>query len=350
MESPRPRPLPKPPARPGSRRFLWLLAGVLGVALAGAGARVMYLRSRPRIVHGDPEPQPRILRLHFDQAKNHIREFKWREAQASLLELRLLSPDYPGLVDYLSLVEKELPNHAHLKTAQAALAEHKLAVAKTELDQVNPDTVMFERAVSLKRELRDAADQRVAEARAQLTTGPREPALAILEDVLAAFPDHPEAQQLRTQHFISCEYPVSPPPPLPVDVWRQVVATFKRQDLLGATALAQACASRDPRCKSGLRDLKEFSTLEKRLDALKLPELLQLIRLDHQLTESTAPSPLITRAVPRAAGLLYERARAANARGQKRQATRDAQQVLQLDPGHAGAALLLSSLTNELSL
>ncbi|HEX8703408.1 MAG TPA: hypothetical protein VF815_31520 [Myxococcaceae bacterium] len=289
---------------------MWGLVGTFGVALAGGA--VLGVKSRQRSaepVKPVEPPRPRQQDRLFQQAKNHIRENRWHEARASLLELRSVAPDSPGLPDYLDLVDRELPNADHLSAAQTALAEKNLAVAQAELEKISPDTRMFEQVVALKRELRNAE----------------------------------EAQQLEAEEDMSCDFRATPPP-APVDPWQQAVAVFKRQDLKGAAALARACASRNPRCKSGLKELEEFNKLAGRLDRLKAQELRRLLTLHQQLTENSGSSPLFTLAAFRVSEVFYSSALEAKAKGQWTQAMRDVQTVLQADPSHAGAATLLSEL------
>jgi tetratricopeptide (TPR) repeat protein len=341
MENPRPRPVSIQPSRAGGRRTAFLL-GVLSAAIVGTVAGIFVLKpSRPPRVLV-PEPVPRRPETSaFQQAKNLIREGKWVEARARLLELQALAPDYPGIGDYLARVEKEIPNQEHLTAAKAALAAKMLAMAKGQLDQISVDTTMFEPVNQFKRELKDTADARVREAQALLDAGQREQAVAILADVVAAFPEDRLARASfeRAQSFAVVDSGSA--------AWDLVVRDFMQGEISSAVVLAEACASEVPRCKSGLKDLKEFSRLLKKMEDLDFDQLTRMVELDRQITGAPSPCRATEKVRVRQASILYKNAAAARARGAWARAMEFALRTLQADPGHRGAAIIREEMRSK---
>ncbi|KFE58935.1 FHA domain protein [Hyalangium minutum] len=208
---------------------------------------------------------------------------------------RVASPSQPGLQDSLTQVEKEIPNHAHLRAAQAKLMDQKLAAAKAELDAISPDTTLFEQVNALKRQLRAAADKGMAEADHLGSAGKREEAMALLQEVLSVFPDDEQARllQVKWKPREACWGLSQPPPPPPsVPAWTKATRRFMDKDLPGAMAIARACKGHEPRCKPGLQELEEFNKLYLRLESLNARQLLRLSQLDKQITGTSTPSQL----------------------------------------------------------
>ncbi|MDY7229442.1 FHA domain-containing protein [Hyalangium rubrum] len=289
----------------------------------------------------------------FQDAKNHIREGRWTEAKALLLELQEKSPDM-GLQDYLDRVEKEIPNQERVVAAEAALKEKRLAVAKGELDKVTPDTQMYEQVNKLKRELRDTSDSQAKAARALLDTKQLDPARqakASMEDVLVVFPEHRDAKLLNeeaTKLIAQLTFVAPPPPPPPPkDPWEASVARFVDGDLSGGVALANACVTKSNKCKGGLKDMTEFGNLYKKLEDLDAKGLARLLALDKDITGPRGPSKMAKNAGTRAANIFYKSASAAKAAGQWSRAIEYARRTLQADPGHAGASNIVNDLRSK---
>jgi tetratricopeptide (TPR) repeat protein len=358
MENPRPRRPAESSDQPASERQTALpvrsqasrtrvmktafLLGVLSAAIMGtmAGFFAMKASSSPPVIV--PEPiRRRPETSAFNQAKNLIREGKWVEARARLVELQALAPDYPGIGDYLARVEQEIPNQEHLTAAKAALAARMLGVAKGQLDQISPDTTMFELVHQLKRELKDTADARVREAQALLDAGQREQAVAILGDVVAAFPEDRLARaSFERAQSVSVVDSGSA-------AWNLVVRDFMQGELSSAVVLAEACAPAVPRCKSGLEDLKEFSRLLKKMEDLDPDQLNRMVVLDRQITGALVPSRATEKVRLRQANILYKNAAAARARGAWARAMEFARLTLQADPGHRGAAIIREEMRSK---
>jgi pSer/pThr/pTyr-binding forkhead associated (FHA) protein len=296
------------------------------------------------------EDRKKMLATMFQEAKNFIREGKWTDAKARLLDLQKEEPSYPSLQDYLQQVEKELPNQEHVQAAQRALAEKKLALAKAELDKISADTTMFELVNNLRRTLRDTVDSRAKEARALLDNKQLDEAKAITDDVLAIYPEQRDAKLINEEavRLIKVrDTPMAPPPPPPTaPPWEQAAARFVDGDLSGAVALANACTSK-PKCKEMLKDMTEFGGLYKKLEDLDAKGLARLLTLDKQISGSRGPSKMARNAGTRAANIFYKSASAARAAGQWARAVEYSKRTLQADPGHVGASTILAELKQK---
>lgn len=342
------------PSAQRKKRVLVALMGMLLVA-AASGLVVIQMKKQAEqdvlIAQQQAQAEHRKkLATMFQEAKNHIREGKWTEAKARLLDLQAVAADYPGLPDYLQQVEKELPNQEYLQAAQDALAEKKLAVAKAELDKISADTTMFELVNNLRRALKDTIDERAKEARTLLDNKQLDEAKAITDDVLSIYPDQRDAKLINEEAvrlITERDKPKAPPPP-PVSAppWEQVSARFVDGDLSGAVALANACVSR-PKCREMLKDMTEFGGLYKKLEDLDAKGLARLLTLDREISGSRGPSKMARTAGTRAANIFYKSASAARVAGQWSRAVEYSRRTLQADPGHAGAKSILTELRQK---
>lgn len=327
------------PSRARGRKTAFLL-GVLSAAIVGtvSGYFVLKAFQPPIDIDGLKDVPKRPWNDLFQQAKHLIREGKWVEAKAKLLEVQALAPDHPGIGDYLTQVEKEIPNQEHLAAAKAALAAKMLSVTKAQLDQVSADTTMFERVTQLKRELSDTADARVSEAQSLLDAGQREQAFAIFADVVAVFPDHRPAmaglERAQPFPFVSSGSAA----------WDLVVRDFVQGEIASAVVLAEDCAPKVPRCKSGLKDLKEFTRLLEKMEDLDPDQLTRLVVLDRQITGAPVPCRATEKVRARQAHILYKNASSARATGAWPRSMEFARRTLQADPSHRGASSILDEL------
>jgi len=342
------------PAAQKKKKALLAFVSILAVAAASGLFVIQMGKEKERqLIMAEQQQQAeqrKMLATMFQEAKNHIREGRYAEAKARLLDLQALAADYPGLQDYLTQVEKEIPNQTHLKAAQAALAEKKLALAKSEADKITAETTMFEQVNQIKRGLQDAADAQAKEARALLDNKQLDQAKAITDDVLAIFPESRDAKLINEEavRLIRIrDTPVAPPPPPPTaPPWEQAAARFVDGDLSGAVALANACVSK-PKCKEMLKDMTEFGNLYKKMEDLDAKGLARLLALDKDITGSRGPSKMARNAGTRAANIFYKSASAARAAGQWARAVEYARRTLQADPGHAGASNILVELRQK---
>ncbi|HEX8538719.1 MAG TPA: FHA domain-containing protein, partial [Cystobacter sp.] len=286
----------------------------------------------------------------FQDAKNLIREGKWSEAKAKLLELQEADPEYVQLADYLARVEKEIPNQVALEAARAALEQNQIGPASTSLAKVTQDTQMFEAVGSLRRGLKDKADKRAGEALSLLSQKQLDQAKAITDDVLVAFPDHRDAKVVNEQaaHAIA-ERDAPPPPPAPKVLpkpWDQAVDRYRDGDMQGAMAMANDCAAKAPQCKTLMGQLSEFGNLHKKMEDLDDRGLTRLLDLDRKITNGRS-SKLVAGAGKRAANNYYKSASTAKVSGQWGRAMDYAQRALQADPSHTGAANIVNEMRQK---
>jgi tetratricopeptide (TPR) repeat protein len=328
--------------------------GVLVLAGAGLVALKMQQKARDEAKRAAAMAAASVREEHatiFQEAKNHIREGRWPEAKALLLDLKEKAPDMAQVQDYLDRAEKEIPNLEHLTAAQDSLKERKLGATKASVDKITSDTQMYEQVAKLKREMREAADLQAREARKLLDGKQLDPAKAITDDVLLAFPEHRDAKIINDEavRLIKIrDTPVAPPPPPPPkDPWEQAVSRFVDGDLSGGVALANACIAKSNKCKAGLKDMTEFGNLYKKLEDLDAKGLARLLSLDKEITGKFGPSKMAKNAGTRAANIFYKSASAARAAGQWSRAVEYARRTLQADPGHAGASNILTDLKTK---
>ncbi len=286
----------------------------------------------------------------FQEAKNLVRDGKWADAKAKLLELQELEPNYLQLADYLARVEKEIPNQEALEGAQAALDKGQLAEAGQLLSKVQRDTQLFETLRSLRTALTQKADERVREAQALLDEKKLDEAKAITDDVLVAIPDHRDAMVIGEQAGRAIEIrDRPPPPPTPRAVpkpWDQASDRFMAGDLQGAVAMANACAGKHSQCKSLLGQMTEFGNLYKKLESLDARGLSRLLDLDRRITGGRG-STMARKAGTRAANIFYKSASAAKAAGQWGRAMDYARRALRAESGHAGANAIVTELRQK---
>ncbi|HLK99279.1 MAG TPA: FHA domain-containing protein [Myxococcaceae bacterium] len=340
-----------------ARKKKLVVVGVLGVlVLSGAGlvALKMQQQARERAKQAVALQAASVREEHaaqFQEAKRLIREGKWSEAKSLLLDLQQKAPDMAQVQDYLERAEKEIPNMEHLAAAEASLKERKLEATKASLDKISGDTQAYEQVNKIKREMRDAADLQAREARKLLDGKQLDPAKAITDDVLAAFPDDRDAKIINDEavRLIKIrDTPVQPaPPPPPKDPWETAVARFVDGDISGAVALANACMTKSNKCKGGLKDMTEFGNLYKKLEDLDAKGLARLLALDKDITGNRGPSKMAKNAGTRAANIFYKSASGARAAGQWARAVEYARRTLQADPGHAGASNIVNDLKSK---
>jgi tetratricopeptide (TPR) repeat protein len=286
----------------------------------------------------------------FQEAKNLIRDGRWVDARAKLVELQEVEPDHVQLPDYLARVEKEIPNQEALDAARAALEKDQLAAAASALAKVGKDTQLFDTVRSLRTSLNDKADKRVRDALALLEQKQLDQARAITDDVLGAYPEHRDAKVVNDQVTRAIAIRDAPPPP-PTHreapkPWDQAVDRFRDGDLNGALAIANACAARSPQCRALLGQMTDFGGLYRTLEELDARGLARLLDLDKKITNGRG-SKLSRNAGTRAANIFFKSASSAKVSGQYGRAMEDAQRALQADPSHAGASNMVSELRQK---
>ncbi|HZI03635.1 MAG TPA: FHA domain-containing protein, partial [Archangium sp.] len=286
----------------------------------------------------------------FQDAKNLIRDGKWADAKAKLLELQEVAPNYVQLPDYLARVEKEIPNQEALDAAKGALDKNQLGAAAASLAKVGKDTQLFDTVRQLRMSLKDKADKRVRDALALLDQKQLDQAKAITDDVLAADSEHRDAKVVNEQAVRAIAIrDAPPPPPTPKEVpkpWDQAVDRFRDGDLNGAMSMANACAGKHSQCKVLMGQLVDFGNLHKKLEDLDAKGLARLLDLDKKITRGQG-SKLSRNAGTRAANIFFKTASAAKASGQYGRAMENAQRALQSDPGHTGARNIVDEMRQK---
>ncbi|WP_253910685.1 FHA domain-containing protein, partial [Pyxidicoccus fallax] len=343
---------PSPEAKKKKLRIQLAVAGVVVVLFAGLGALRVSMNRQQAAAAAQAQQikaQRELLGAMFQEAKNLVRDSKWEEAQAKLEELQAQDPEYPNLADYLAHAEREIPIQRRLAEVQAALAKGELGKAAAALPK--PDKTEFQKdhVRVATRALADAADKRTREARAMLDGGQLDPAKAVTDDVLAAFPDHRDAKLINEQAAQAITQRDAPRPvfqgPAPKP-WEPAVERYRDGDMSGAVAILNACMAKAPQCKKLLGQMTEFGNLYKRLEDLDAKGLSKLLALDKDITDNR-PSKMARNAGTRAATIFYKGATAAKAAGQWSRAMEYARRALQADPGHAGATNIISEMKTK---
>ncbi|NTX40144.1 FHA domain-containing protein [Myxococcus sp. CA033] len=343
---------PDPEVQRKKMRLKLLAGGVVVVLFAGLGiARMRVVKEQEAILvrKGEQDAVRKELSTIFQDAKNLVREGKWVEAKAKLEELAASAPDYPGVKDYLQHAEREIPVQERLTEARTALARNELGKASAALGKAGESQFLYEQVSAAKRELSELADKRTREARAALDGNQLDSSKAITDDVLKAFPEHRDAKIINEQAAQAITVRDTPrviptgPAPKP---WEPAVERFRDGDMSGAVAILNACMSKNPQCKKLLAQMSEFSTLYKRLEDLEAKGLQKLLSLDKDITDGRT-SKMARNAGTRAATIFYKSASSAKASGQWARAMEFARRTLQADPGHAGAANIISELKTK---
>jgi tetratricopeptide (TPR) repeat protein len=344
---------PDPAARKRRLRMLTLLT-VLFAGLVGVLVVVTQQRDQQAAIAAAKirEAQQRRAQLDnlFQEAKKLVREGKWTEAQGRLQELEAQEPGYPMLAEYKAQVEKEIPNQKLLEEARAALEKGELSAAVGALGKVNQDTQLFEELRTLQQQLEKRVDDRAREAQSLLQSQQLDQAKAIIDDLLAALPEHRDAKLLRDEIAAAIERRDRPAPtagpaqaPKP---WQPAIERFVNGDLQGALASANDCAAKQARCKALIGQMTEFGNLYKKLEDLDEKGLARLLSLDEKITDGRG-SKMAQKAGTRAATLFYRSASSAKASGQWGRAMESARRALRADPGHEGAQSIIAEVQKK---
>ncbi len=344
---------PDPEAQKRKKRLLIMTAAVfamLVVLLAAIKVKQQQQAEAEAAAAAAADERRAALSGLFQDAKNLIREGKWVEAKAKLLELQEAEPEYVQLPDYLARVEKEIPNQEALDAAKAALDKNQLGKAAASLAKVASDTQLFEQLRTYRVALNDKADKRVREAQALMDQKQLDAAKAITDDVLAAIPEHRDGKVIAEQvaQAIEIRDRPAPPPPPPTTVkpWDQAVNLFRDGDQKGAMDMATSCAGRHSQCKTLVTQMTEFGNLYRRLEDLDAKGLIRLLDLDKKITNGRG-SKLARNAGTRASNIFFKSASSAKASGQFGVAMANAQRALQADPSHAGANNIVAELRQK---
>lgn len=351
--SSRQRAVEDPAARKKKRRTLIAFTLCMLVLVAAAAAfrvrqmKVEALETNEQLARAAAHSQ---LEAQMQEARNLIRQSQWKEAKAVLTAIESTSPGFQNVGDLLARAEVEIPNQEHLATAQEALKKGEIANAHKAFVAVSADTAMFESAAQVKRALEDGAHRRLMEANELLRQAKYAEALAISEDVLAAYPEHRDAQVMIEQAKEGIAQGKVTPRVYAAPVDRKkptqpAVDKFMDGDLTGAAALLNACSD-NRACKAMLKDVTEFGQLYKKLDNLDERGLSRLLALDRKISDGPQ-SKLARTAGTKAAGIYLRAAQSYKASGRWDRVGQYLAKALQANPGLVEAKKLQNELRDR---
>lgn len=296
----------------------------------------------------------------FQEGKNLVRLGKWDEAKTRFEQIREAAPEYPGVADYLTRAEVEIPNQQALNAAEEALNADKVHEAFVALGKVSADTQQFQRLRDLRSALDAKVIKRVEDAAGVASGAGRmtdkqqgiaefQKVVAIADDILAAYPDNRDASVLKDQaeaRIRELSYVAPPPPKVTPKPWEDATKMFMDGDLTGAITYATNCAPKAKACANKLAAMKQFQDLYKKLEDLDARGLSRLLDLNKKITDGRG-SKLAQNAGTRAANIFFKTASSAKAAGQYGRALENAQKALQADPGHTGALQIVNELRTK---
>jgi len=281
----------------------------------------------------------------FQSAKKLVRQGDWEQALVAFERIRAEAPQLPGLREYIDRGTKEVPNQKLIAKARSALDRSELGTAADTLAKVGADTQLHAQLQSVKELLRERIALRVAEGRRAFDERDYPRVLEIVEDVLKAVPDNPDAQSLINDARRAVAIRKKPLPRGSFNALRENLASrFRQGDVKGAIAAAEDCVARKIEgCRRLLSELREFGDLHERAEQLDLKDLERLLALDLRIAGGT-PSGQVQSAMARAAAMYYNEASKAKAAAQWARAMELAARTLQLTPDHPGALAVVSEL------
>jgi pSer/pThr/pTyr-binding forkhead associated (FHA) protein len=331
---------------------------VVAVAVLLAAGGVGFKAIQQKKARADAE-NAELARKHRDEmadmfkdAKNLVKANKWLEAKAKLSQLTDTDPDFESkqVGNYLAIAEKEIPNQAAFDEAAAAIKAGELAKAAAALKKVKT-TPQSETPLRAAKDALDAkATEKLGEARTltQKDLAVQEKAKAMAEDILAAREEDREAAEIKKNAdamIYAIKNPTYVPPP-PETPWLEVQSRFKTGDASGAMSLAQACATKQPKCRDLEAQIKEWDAKSKKVEDLTENDLIGLFELDKKIaggTSSEQSRPIRTQFVTK----LFMKASQLKTTGNWSRATEYARKVLSADPGHAGAQALVNEARTQ---
>jgi tetratricopeptide (TPR) repeat protein len=240
-------------------------------------------------------------------------------------------------------IEMESPNQQHLTAARAALAEKKLAAAHRELSAISPDTAMSDPVAALRRALQELAEAHVREAKELIQRHQFDEAQARVDEVLEAFPENTDAQELSQGLQLQQAEAADPRAAQPGSKTPQerAAALFTEGKLSEAASLADTCASASSECKELLRNIQAFMPLYGRLKELTDPEIARLVDLDIRIGGPKNPTRALQNTGREVARRFYVGAEHARADKQWARTVEYAQRAVMAGPGHHSASRLL---------
>ncbi len=340
------------------KRKLFVRAGaIVAVLMAGAvGYVAIQKRHEAAALKNRILGQQALASLQEMNQKGRllIRDGKWADAKAIFEQIQQLNPEYgAGTVQqYIDRCTTEIPNEQNLDEAAAALKKDQLGNCAKALAKVTSNTLQGDRREKIRQDLDKAIDVKVTAA-AQLvaSTTDREKMVQLQtmsDDVLTASPDQRDAKgfkEVADKAIYAIDHP--PPPKVGPDLsWQEVQQLFHDGDQAGAMAKANACATKNARCKALMAEIQDFNERNRKLEALGPAELLSLLELEKKIGGGSAGAlskPIATRVVT----AYYTKASNCRAKGDWGCAMDYAKKVLIADPGHIGAASIVADARRQ---
>lgn len=346
---------PADPAR--NRKTMFTVAMVVAVLLGGLFGAKAWVNKRNAARALIAQQQQKVdleLSALFQEGKSLVRDGKWVDAKVKFEALVERAPQYPGVQDYLNRTNVEIPNQEHLLAAEKALSENRIAAASAALEKVSRDTQQFEKLRQLNAKVSARVSQRLEEAVALLNTAGEKDvrraayvqAQEITSDILQVSAEHRDAQVVHenaTRAIAQVDYVAPTAPPPPPRPWSPAVDRFKDGDMTGALSIADACASKDRRCRELAKDIREFANLYKNVEELDSRGLSRLLAVDKSITGGS-PSKAAQLAGRRAANIFYKSASSAKAAGQWGRSIEWGEKALKADPTHQGARAIVDEV------
>ena len=285
------------------------------------------------------------LETAFQSGKKLVRQGDWDRALVTFERIRSVAPDFPGLQQYIDRGSREARNQALLAGARAALEKSELGPAAEALARVGSDTQLYLQLEAVRDLLRRSVALRMVEAQAAFRDRDYPRALEVVEDVLKAVPDEPEAQSLAHQAGRAAKARQMPSTrALSATPAEAAAARFRAGDLKGAIAAAEKCAGgRLEPCRRLHQQLEQFAELHGRLEHLELGDLERLLELATRVGGGR-PSSLVFAAMARAGALYYNQAADAKTAGQWARAVDLATKAQRLAPDHPGALAIVREI------
>ncbi|MFN2549169.1 MAG: FHA domain-containing protein [Myxococcales bacterium] len=200
----------------------------------------------------------------FQEGVALLKQGKWVEARDKLKIAAELDGQDPEIARYLESAQSEAPRAQQLAQAKAALARRDYAGARAALAGVPEDSALAESAHEVSRQIKEAIDAAVRDAKARVESGDSSAAQDLLDPVLLAEPSRPDvtavkdaiAAQKRPQAPVVERRRTPAPVAQPPSEMQSVLEAYLAGDI--GAAIGRARVSISPRAERMLQDLEIF--------------------------------------------------------------------------------------------
>ena len=251
------------------------LYGAILVALAIVFAAGVIKKRREEAAEAEAAAQGaesrEFAQKRFQEGVALLKQGRWAEARDKLKIAAELDGQDPEIARYLESAQNEAPRAQQLAAAKAALARKDFAGARSALAGVPDESALAEAARDVSKQLKDAIDGAVREAKSRVESGDPNGAQELLDPVLMAEPSRADA--LAVKEAIASQKRAAAPvaekrrPPekvaqaQPAPEVQGVLEAYLAGDIGAAIERAQAAGS--PRADRMLQDLKAFDAAYK---------------------------------------------------------------------------------------